>query len=88
MVAAPYYNKPNQEGIFQHFKAINDAADIPIIIYNIPGRSVVDIYDETIVKISELKNVIGVKDATGDLARVATLRLLVDNTYKLEPSLL
>ncbi len=75
LIATPYYNKPNQEGIFQHFKAINDSVDIPIYIYNIPGRSVVDICDETIVRIANLKNVVGLKDATGNLARVSTLRM-------------
>ncbi len=74
LVATPYYNKPNQEGIYQHFKAINNAVDIPIYIYNIPGRSVVDINDETIVRIAKLDNVVGIKDATGNLARVSTLR--------------
>lgn len=76
LIAAPYYNKPNQEGLFQHYKAINDAIGIPIIIYNIPGRSVVDIADETTARMArELKNVIGTKDATGNLARVSTLRM-------------
>lgn len=76
LIAAPYYNKPNQEGIFQHYKAINDAINIPIIIYNIPGRSVVDINDETTARMANsLKNVVGIKDATGNLARVSTLRV-------------
>lgn len=76
LVAAPYYNKPNQEGLFQHYKAINDAINIPIIIYNIPGRSVVDIADENTARMAkELKNVVGIKDATGNLVRVSTLRV-------------
>ncbi len=71
---APYYNKPNQEGLYAHFKAINDAVDIPIVLYNIPGRSVVDISVETLGRLAKLKNVVGHKDATGDLARVARQR--------------
>ncbi len=78
---APYYNKPTKEGIFAHFKAINDNCDIPLIIYNIPGRSVIDISDEQIADLAKLKNIIGVKDATGDLSRVATLKLLVDKDF-------
>jgi len=69
LVVTPYYNKPTQEGLYNHFKAINDSCNIPIIIYNIPGRSVVDINIETMKKLSQLKNIIGVKDATNDLAR-------------------
>lgn len=76
LVVTPYYNKPTQEGLFQHFKALNDAVDLPIIIYNIPGRSVVDMSVETMARCyRELDNVIGVKDATGDLARVAQQRI-------------
>lgn len=74
LVVTPYYNKPSQEGIFQHIKAIHDAADIPIILYNIPGRSVIDMHDKTIVKMAGLENVVGIKDATGDLSRVLSLR--------------
>jgi 4-hydroxy-tetrahydrodipicolinate synthase len=81
LVVVPYYNKPTQEGIYQHFKAINDNCDIPLILYNIPGRSVVDMKDEIIAKAAKLKNIIGIKDATADLARVATLRLLVDDSF-------
>jgi len=74
LLVAPYYNKPTQEGLFQHFKAINDAVEIPMIVYNIPGRSVVNISDDTLARLSELPNIVGIKDATGDLARVHTLR--------------
>jgi 4-hydroxy-tetrahydrodipicolinate synthase len=74
LIVAPYYNKPSQEGLFQHFKAIHDAVDLPIVVYNIPGRSVVNITDDTLARLSELPNIAGVKDATGDLARVYTLR--------------
>jgi len=70
LVVTPYYNKPTQEGLYQHFKAINDNTSIPIIIYNIPPRSVVDMSVDTMSRLFELKNIIGVKDATGDLNRV------------------
>ena len=69
MIVTPYYNKPTQEGLYQHYKAINDNCGIPIIIYNIPSRSVIDMSVDTMAKLYELKNIIGVKDATGDLER-------------------
>ncbi|MBX3496960.1 MAG: 4-hydroxy-tetrahydrodipicolinate synthase [Parvibaculum sp.] len=69
-----YYNKPSQDGIYAHFKAVNDAVDIPIVLYNIPGRTIVDINLETMTRLFELKNVIGVKDATANLARVSQQR--------------
>ena len=74
LVVTPYYNKPTQEGMYQHFKAVNDAIGIPIIIYNIPPRSVVDMSVDTMKRLFELKNIAGVKDATGNLARVSTQR--------------
>ena len=70
LVVTPYYNKPTQEGLYQHYKAINDNSGIPILIYNIPGRSVIDMSVDTMARLFELKNIIGVKDATGDLSRV------------------
>ena len=70
LIVTPYYNKPTQEGMYQHYKAINDKCGIPIIIYNIPGRSVIDMSVETMARLYELKNIIGVKDATGNLDRV------------------
>ncbi len=70
LVVTPYYNKPTQEGLYQHYKAINDNCGIPIIIYNIPSRSVIDMTVETMSRLFELKNIIGVKDATGNLDRV------------------
>ncbi len=70
LIVTPYYNKPTQEGLFQHYKAINDNCGIPILIYNIPGRSVIDMSVDTMARLYELKNIIGVKDATGDLNRV------------------
>ena len=69
LVVTPYYNKPTQEGLYQHYKAINDNCGIPIIIYNIPGRSVIDMNVDTMARLYELKNIVGVKDATGDLNR-------------------
>ena len=74
LVVTPYYNKPTQEGLYQHFKAINDNCSIPIIIYNIPPRSVVDMSVDTMARLFELKNIIGVKDATADLDRVKKQR--------------
>ena len=70
LVVTPYYNKPTQEGLYQHFKTINDKCNIPIIIYNIPSRSVVDMSVDTMARLFELKNIVGVKDATADLNRV------------------
>ena len=70
LIVTPYYNKPTQEGLYQHYKAINDKSSIPIIIYNIPGRSVIDMSVDTMARLFELKNIVGVKDATGDLDRV------------------
>jgi 4-hydroxy-tetrahydrodipicolinate synthase len=74
LVVTPYYNKPTQEGMYQHFKAVNDAIGIPIIIYNIPPRSVVDMSVETMARLYELKNIAGVKDATADVGRVSKQR--------------
>jgi len=74
LVVTPYYNKPNQEGLYQHFKAVNDAIGIPIYIYNIPPRSVVDMSIDTMKRLYELKNIVGVKDATGSVARISQQR--------------
>ncbi len=70
LIVTPYYNKPTQEGLYQHFKSINDKVGIPIIIYNIPPRSVIDMSVDTMARLFELKNIVGVKDATADLNRV------------------
>jgi 4-hydroxy-tetrahydrodipicolinate synthase len=74
LVVTPYYNKPTQEGLYQHYKAINDAIGIPIIIYNIPSRSVIDMSVDTMKRLFELKNIAGVKDATANMARVSQQR--------------
>lgn len=83
LVVAPYYNKPSQEGIYQHFKAIHDASNLPIFVYNIPGRSVINITDETLARLAELPRIAGVKDATGDLSRPLSLRALVGERLQL-----
>jgi 4-hydroxy-tetrahydrodipicolinate synthase len=67
MVVAPYYNKPNQEGLFQHFKAVAEVTNLPIMVYNIPGRSAVNILPETVIRLSKIDNIIAVKEASGDL---------------------
>ncbi|MFH6905873.1 4-hydroxy-tetrahydrodipicolinate synthase [Vibrio fluvialis] len=79
----PYYNKPTQEGLFQHYKAISQETDIPIILYNVPGRTAVDLRPETVARLSELKNIVALKDATGDLSRVALHRELCGNDFVL-----
>ena len=81
MIVTPYYNKPNQEGLYQHYKKINDSVGVPIVIYNIPSRSVIDMSVETMTKLYELKNIIGVKDATGDLKRVELQKKAMGNDF-------
>ncbi len=81
LVVAPYYNKPNAEGLYQHFKAISEASDLPIMVYNVPGRTVVDIDGATVARIARLKTVVGIKDATGDMARVSEHRRLIDADF-------
>ncbi|WP_339041834.1 4-hydroxy-tetrahydrodipicolinate synthase [Candidatus Lariskella endosymbiont of Hedychridium roseum] len=80
LVSAPYYNKPTQSGILAHYQTICQSTDIPIIIYNIPGRAAVNISDETIAQIASLKNVIGIKDATGDISRPLALATLLEKS--------
>lgn len=81
LVVTPYYNKPSQDGLYKHYKAINDAADIPIVIYNIPGRSVIDMSVETMADLFELPNIVGVKDATGDITRVSKQRAAMGSDF-------
>jgi 4-hydroxy-tetrahydrodipicolinate synthase len=81
LAVAPYYNKPGQEGMFQHFSAIAKAIDIDIVLYNIPGRSVVDISLETMGRLAEIPNIIGLKDATSDLARVSDYKAVCGQDF-------
>ncbi len=81
LVVTPYYNKPTQEGLYQHFKAINDSVGIPIIIYNIPSRSVIDMSIETMKRLYELKNIAGIKDATANIARATQQRVALGEDF-------
>jgi 4-hydroxy-tetrahydrodipicolinate synthase len=81
LIVTPYYNKPTQEGLYQHYKAINDAIGIPIIIYNIPGRSVIDMSVDTMKRLYELKNIAGVKDATANMVRVSQQRAVLGEGF-------
>ena len=84
LIVTPYYNKPTQEGLYQHYKAINDNTSLPIIIYNIPSRCVIDMSVDTMARLFELKNISGVKDATGDLNRLdETIKKLGTNFIQL-----
>ncbi len=81
LVVTPYYNKPTQEGLYLHYKAINDAVDIPIIIYNIPGRSIVDMSVETMTRLFKLPNIAGLKDATANMSRVSQQRAAMGTAF-------
>jgi len=81
LIVTPYYNKPTQEGLYQHYKAINDAIGIPIIIYNIPGRSIVDMSVDTMKRLYELKNIAGVKDATANMSRLSQQRAAMGEDF-------
>src|ERR1700724_469580 len=83
LVVCPYYNKPTQEGLYQHFKTGHDAVDMPIVIYNIPGRTNVDMSNATMARLAKLPNIIGVKDSTNDLTRVTKLRLEVGEEFSM-----
>jgi 4-hydroxy-tetrahydrodipicolinate synthase len=83
LLVTPYYNKPNQKGLYEHYKAINDAVDIPQILYNVPSRTGCDLANETIIQLSHLKNIVGVKDATGDLNRIDVIKNSVDKRFAL-----
>ncbi|OYX31008.1 MAG: 4-hydroxy-tetrahydrodipicolinate synthase [Caulobacterales bacterium 32-69-10] len=75
LVVSPYYNRPSQEGIYQHYKAINDAVELPVLVYNVPSRTGSDVSNETVLRLSRLPNIVGVKDATGDLGRASLMRI-------------
>ena len=81
LVVTPYYNKPNQRGLIQHYSLLHDACNLPIIIYNIPGRSIIDMNVETMSSLSKLPRIVGVKDATGDVSRVSDTRLACGNSF-------
>jgi len=75
LMVTGYYNRPSQEGLYRHYEAVNAAVDFPVLVYNVPGRAVVDVTNETLARLSKLANIIGIKDATGDVARVSQQRL-------------
>jgi len=81
LLVTPYYNKPTQEGLYLHYKAIAEAVDIPQILYNVPGRTACDMLPETVGRLAKIKNIVGVKEATGDLARVAIIRELCGDEF-------
>jgi 4-hydroxy-tetrahydrodipicolinate synthase len=81
LLVTPYYNKPTQEGLYLHYKAISEAVDIPQILYNVPGRTACDMLPETVGRLAKVKNIVGVKEATGDLARVAIIRELCGDEF-------
>ncbi len=76
LVVTPYYNRPSQEGLYRHYEAINNAVQLPVLVYNVPGRTAVDISNDTLARLSKLPNVVGIKDATGDLVRASMQRVL------------
>lgn len=83
LVVTPYYNRPSQEGLYRHFAAVNEAVELPVLLYNVPSRTSVDLSNETVARLSGLPNVVGIKDATGDLARASLMRLMVPEDFAL-----
>ncbi len=83
LIVAPYYNRPTQEGLYQHFKAIHDASTLPIFLYNVPTRTASDILPETVARLSELPRIIGIKEATGDIERISRIRQLAGHDFKI-----
>ncbi|MES3021080.1 MAG: 4-hydroxy-tetrahydrodipicolinate synthase [Pseudomonadota bacterium] len=81
LVVVPYYNRPTQEGMYQHFKAIAEAVDLPIILYNVPGRTVADMSNDTVLRLSKIPNIVGIKDATGNIGRGTELLSMVPKTF-------
>ena len=81
LLVTPYYNKPNQKGLYEHYRAINDAVDIPQILYNVPSRTGCDLENETVISLSKLSNIIGIKDATGELDRINVLKDKIQNEF-------
>ena len=81
LLVTPYYNKPSQKGLYEHYKAINDAVDIPQILYNVPARTSCDLENDTVIKLSHLPNIVGIKDATGDLTRIENLKNKVADNF-------
>ncbi|WP_158915054.1 4-hydroxy-tetrahydrodipicolinate synthase [Caulobacter sp. S45] len=81
LVVTPYYNRPSQEGLYRHYAALNDAVELPILVYNVPSRTAGDISNETLARLAKLPNIVGVKDATGDLARASLMRLMCGEDF-------
>ncbi|GAB4125521.1 MAG: 4-hydroxy-tetrahydrodipicolinate synthase [Rhodothalassiaceae bacterium] len=81
LLVSPYYNKPGQEGLYAHFRAVHDACGLPVVLYNIPGRSAIDIHIDTLKRLRELPRIVGIKDATGDLARVVRQRVALGSDF-------
>ena len=83
LLVTPYYNKPTQEGLYQHYKAVAEAVELPQILYNVPSRTACDLLPETVARLADVPNIIGIKEATGDLSRVGQIRTLCDNKMEL-----